>query len=87
MRVEGVRSGYVVRDPEAETARRENRIDGLLLEDRLARERQVCIGRHQERTGGQRRAGVPQGEEGGHRQPTSGRLAGEGDLTGVDALS
>src|SRR6266567_7029519 len=56
MRVRGVRSLYVVRDPEAEAIWREDRIDRLLLEDGLAGQRQVCIGRHQEGTEG---SGVP----------------------------
>ena len=86
-RVGGIRSGDVVRNPNAKALGGEDRVDGLLLGQRLARQRQVCIGRHQEGTGRQGRAGRSQGEQCGHRQPASCRLACERDLTRFDALT
>ena len=86
LRVSGIRAVDVVGHPETEPLRREDRIDSLILEQRVAGQGQVCVGRHQEGAARQGCAGVSQREEGGHRQPSTGRLARERDLAGIDAL-
>ena len=77
---------YIVGDPGTEPIRGEERIDLLLLLERLPRQGQIRIWRHHVRTRRQGHTGIPKGDERRQDKPASRRLTREHDLGRGDTL-